>query len=215
MKLDNILEEAKILGSGYYSRVYEREKDPHMVVKATNPTREDGEIMHLDASYIYARELHRTKVWEKNPHFPRIYRFILRKRYSLEWDMDIHYPIVEMERLNEIDKLNKSEVKAMANLYLPREVAEVFHGHPTQITNHLRMLLRRGDVSSIPNKTLREACEYLINLKREYSGWYWNWDLGPANFMFRRTSYGPQLVFTDPLHTDVGSYMDADDFISD
>lgn len=189
------------IGRGISNVVLANKRDPHTII------RHNSNVVHpsIDSSNVYYNWLAKSKVFNENPFFPRIYEKVTvsdRSGRKL-----IKY---EIEKLSPIEILDIAAMRGLTNRLFDQ----------TTITRILRFTASRsswadmddeeraliillncledvffGNPSSDENlndamKTIKELSE-----QNPVTGS----DLHRGNVMVRLTPHGPQLVLTDPI----------------
>lgn len=189
------------LGRGMSNVVLANKRDPHTVI------RHNSNVMHpsIDSSNGYYNWLAKSKAFNENPFFPRIYEKVTISDKSGR--KLIKY---EIEKLSSIEILDIAAVRGMTNNLFDQ----------TTITRILRFAAARkwwsdiddeeraliillncledvffGNPSS--NENLNDAMKTIRELSEQNP--VTGSDLHRGNVMVRLTPHGPQLVLTDPI----------------
>lgn len=183
------------LGTGSFASTYTNpNRTPHDVRKASKQM----ERQHIDGFYFYIRALENNPD-NTNPYFPRfreitIYtdKFIVANQEDSQQDK-ITYS-VQMERLYRLIDISESEYNAILYRILGPDISD-------NTSIELNDMVRRVIVSgrkhyNIIDEDFYRATKFISKVAENSNVWL---DVHNENIMFRRTSYGPQLVITDPL----------------
>lgn len=180
---------------GHFSFVKPDEDDPHMIRKYHRR----ADIID-DAFNYYVEELRKRKLWNKNIHFPRIYNTNIHQGYK-DW---------EIEKLIKLSDASKTEYRALIKRYFSGEDVDAGLYRATDKMNYMQIFLNfivryTGDGDGdgdegfqVVDEELKKALNILVEIKRNVPE-ITHFDWGLDNIMFRRTSVGLQVVFTDPF----------------
>lgn len=177
--------------TGYFSFVKPDEEDPHMIRKYHR--RPDDEE---DAFDYYVEELRKRKLWNKNIHFPRIYNTNVHQGYK-DWTI---------EKLINTDDVSNTEYRALIKRYFSGANVDSGLIAAASTKEYIPLLLRfirkytsyEAESFEVEDEELSKALDILRDMVidvPEIDDFDWGFD----NIMFRRTSVGLQLVFTDPF----------------
>ena len=192
----------KKLGSGAFSTAYQDKDNPHDVMKGSK------QQVVPDGYQIFFTALEENPEMQSNPYFPR-FRNI--SRYASKDHRSSSY-MVKVETLEPLQKLTKKELSALLRRILDEDgikqvmdrmkdlesyswftaypyhyvtqLAEIMVNHPKKFSKH------------VIDKDFLEAIQFIIQVATD---WEYHTDLHEGNIMLRRTPYGVQLVFNDPL----------------
>ena len=193
--------DVKHLGSGSFASTYSNpKKTPHEVRKVSQSAVSE----EIDGFYFYMLELAKHPD-NTNPYFPRfnaikIYKTPEKKADGVRWGEaeKITYS-AQMEKLYNMPDLSPDESNAIMFKILGVNTDE---SNPSKdsswlkIVNNISDLITHNDNSHIKDKELLNAAKFIQSVQRKHN---LKFDVHWNNVMFRRTSYGPQIVITDPL----------------
>jgi hypothetical protein len=185
----------KILGSGIEAVVYS-EKDNPNVIKAlgtyVDSIKDIPYIQYILLSFKYSKE---------NPYFPKVYDI---KKYKMK-DDGISVPYIfsfKIEPLIHIQKLNIKDQHSLWEKMFNDSIPEGEHTIEYHISNRVRILAEHGGTAKyVKDKNLSKATQLIHKIVQKDDSVYV--DIHYNNIMARRTPYGPQLVITDPLTTQI------------
>lgn len=185
------------LGKGHFSAAYDHKNDPHMVNKISH----DRSFGDIDLYWQYVDRIIESGVWKSNPHFPRFYSI---KKYNTKSGETLYKGT--MEKLISYKEIEPELLKS----YIENNLFKIYindselegHSNSDAVLIYLEelcdnLLSLRGNYSPIKNKKLIEALEFIDSSCKKLK--YCFLDIKPDNIMFRRTNYGIDIVFTDPL----------------
>lgn len=192
----------KKLGSGAFSTAYQDKDNPHDVMKGSK------QQVVPDGFQVFFTALEENPDMQSNPYFPR-FRNI--SRYTSKDHRSGSY-MVRVEKLEPLEKLTKKEMPAILRRILDQDgidqvmermkgmdslswfsaqpyhyitsLAEIMVNHPKRFSKH------------VIDKDFLEAMQFITQVAAD---WEYYTDLHEGNIMLRRTPYGVQLVFNDPL----------------
>lgn len=180
----------KKIGNGLYYTALNT-KDPHMIKKVSNTS-----IQH-DAYYEFITYIIENKL-QDNPHFPRIYNV---KKIQNKYNQSVYS--FEIEKLIPLKSISDDELLSWLhnNIHNNFYVENYKYKHSdiiNIITETVSIAIEYVDKADkiILDQTLINACKILNKIENELN---LSFDLHDGNFMFRRTSFGLQLVITDPF----------------
>lgn len=199
------------IGSGFYGAVYpntQSSSGQETALKVTSFHEDDPE---LDGYFAYISKLKKFIDRYHNPYLPQIHDVKIVNPSSKK-----PYLEVDMEKLVPLNSLNINDFvllleKILQHKFQSTEQLDSFvlgdpdfgptdkHDIAVKIVRLASMTMRDPNYQSmgirIQDKNMLDALRIIANLiKKGYKD-----DLHPGNLMARRTKYGPQLVFTDPL----------------
>jgi hypothetical protein len=189
--------------SGAYAAVYLKKNDPHQVIKTSikpvdmtyygKKRPANHADLGYDGYYHYIKLLIESRIYEKNPFFPRIYN--VHEKID---ERGLSFFNFEMEKLIEFNKepapLIWNYFTQIADMEQSGLDEKYFMEDRIYWENAARLLrLIRGNSLLIKNQMLKNAISFIIENKNNF-----NLDIGQANIMWRRGKYGLQLVITDP-----------------
>lgn len=179
--------------TGFFSRVADDKKDPHMVVKSTiKPQYSDG-------YHYYIKQLIEKDLIDTNIHFPRIYNVkrIEDKNgynvYKYQMEKLVKFLVLDIDLQKAVLENNFNYDKGKVELEIEQYGAK---GIAIQVADMLDEGAR-GKTSVIKSSSLMEALKVLNMIKEENS--MLTLDIHISNFMVRMTPSGPQIVLTDPF----------------
>ena len=169
--------------SGSYARGEEDERDPHMFNKKSYfPSNLDK-----DAYYQYIKKI--GPYISGNPYLPRVYIIKLIKH------KDGHIkPEYKMEKLEGWENFDTDEIYAMSKRMFGPGNGCI---RPSTIMNYCMRIFEGIINTNGMDDKLIDALNLIYevkNLNRDFHE-----DFSDDNVMLRRTKYGPQMVFIDPL----------------
>lgn len=196
----------KELGAGTQSSVKDHPNDPHMVKKHNIRPYPDTLGKQTDGFNQFINYLIEHDLLD-NVHFPKVYDI---KEIVDQDDRKIY--TYTMEKLVPSMSLYRDEIDAFCEKIFTPELAERFFTDASMLgrseeTYKYRMFdlftqefdeaLNYGRITDIQDESLRDAFVtlHMISLRLKKSS-----DLHNGNFMWRRSSTGVQIVFTDPFH---------------
>jgi len=178
----------KEIGSGIYSSVYDNPADPHTVKKTQSYASSDPFLEYVEL-------IIKHKLWE-NPHFPRIYG---TKYFNFKGGL--RRGQWKIERLHKIHTLNLEESKGLVERYFGVETESKY-----TLIRLLGDLENKKTIENIKDETFKQAAIKIHSLIDDLPRVSFDstvpragLDLHGDNFMIRRTSVGPQVVFMDPF----------------
>lgn len=176
------------IGSGAFSKVHKSRSDPHMVNKVGRGINQEDPAYSsdVDGYWTFVNFVHKNELYKHNPHFPRIYKV----NYSTYQ--------AQMEKLFSFYDLDEKILTAYHDMVLGESDSnELISDRDTLLITELARAISTGQSSHIKLKSLLKAAQYLHQLLVENENL--GLDLHRANVMYRRTSKGIDLVFTDPF----------------
>lgn len=188
------------IDSGKYSTV-KNDNDPHMIKKSSKRARTDLES--IDPYWTFIKKLVDSGIASRNPYFPRIYNIT-----SLKGADEKEIRRAKMEKLLSYADLHDADVPLLkiiserinANLNdlddLDVEIDPV-GAYISIISDKIDNLLRNYGINELNDDSLIEAIYFIRNMIKENH--FMVIDMHTENIMFRRGSYGLQLVITDPV----------------
>jgi hypothetical protein len=202
MKSDELSGNSRYQGS--YGSVRLHKKDPHLVRKRGIKPRA---LLASDGYYAFITDL--VEYYKRNgpnPYLPRIYNI-----HHVEDSKGRKIYTADIERLFELDSLNMKELEALFSRVFNQEYRRTQAPEEDQMADILKIMIdamkkavEHGDFEYhyYPNRPLVISDEQLIKalkfIKSVANEGYWL-DIRAPNIMIRRTPYGAQLVFTDPI----------------
>lgn len=159
-----------------------------------------------DAYYVYIKTIVDHKLAQENPYFPKVYKF---KTLNIKNNTDRRsrsYDI-QLEKLIEFDELKTKEALTLLEKILDDEGIKYFHNnygilksnsyHQKNIRDIILFILNCIATNVyVKDKYAKDAMSLINDLRNAYG---FILDLSEWNVMFRRSSYGIQMVITDPL----------------
>lgn len=206
------------LGSGYYAVVYEKPDNPENTVTKVGKfdLKKDYDGEYSDSYVNFIMELQKNPRAADNPFFPQVYqiKFYNQKdqlmKYSAEleklkpFDEDKYYDTDSVEKaMNHLENEPQSSfteviraLKRIAKFNTEEFFSETLDafgeiGISSVLTHFLTNFVQ---YRVYPPKTPQAADA--VKIIHQLPG---NFDLHSRNVMYRRSPYGLQLVFTDPL----------------
>jgi hypothetical protein len=208
------------IGSGYYAVVFEKPENPENTVTKTGKgtVRRDAYGEFTDAYVDFVMNLQKNPRAQDNPFFPQVYEI---KFYPDEEEKGSFRYSMELEKLKPFKSYDYYETTVL------KKALEHLENEPmSQFTQFVGMLKRIAKFDT--EELFRETLESYGGIEFEYVLTHFlqnfvelrvyppktpqaadavkiihqsggNFDLHARNVMYRRTPYGPQLVFTDPL----------------
>lgn len=182
-------------GYGKFSKAGPDTEDPLIFAKDMH----EPLALDRDAYYNYVKAA--SPFMKSNPYFPRVYKITVHKdklgqtkpSYNLE---KLHPSIVnpegDIERISHEQQVQALDAVADRMFNKPLE----FNGSKGDLGKYLEKLVTSGDYSNIKDSKLQQALELMASVREKGN---FRWDLRSENIAFRLTSFGPQLVFMDPL----------------
>lgn len=191
------------VGGGTYADVYDNPHDTHSVIKVARPA--SGELKK-DGYFGFIQHVMKMD----NPYFPKADELTQYTSKAGE-----PFFTVKMEKLSSLGELRTDEVQAVWSRILGRAVPDE---EVVSLTKQMVPPARRRDAGDqvwicgiadflenctedghyldmVQDPELRKA----INVLALFMHHGFINDMHEHNIMFRRTPYGPQLVFTDPF----------------
>lgn len=209
--IGKIKEPKNVLGKGTASVVFNDKNDPHMVNKKShevnfNKGSEGFSMGRYDGFRDYAKFIIDNKLADKNPWFPRIYEM---KNFS-HTDSGQNVQKYKIEKLIGLQNLTQQEIDFLYKKLFSIETDDD-HDYSNKmedleiLVNYISIGFTRGESYleyardiTIEDNTLSQAIDYVMKFKNQYKISLDDWTLD--NLMFRRTSYGPQIVIVDPVY---------------
>jgi hypothetical protein len=181
--------QGKLLGSGRFATAHSIQKDIRSVVKiaAVYPDLED------DGYYGYLKEIIKM---QDNPYVPQILEIV----EVTSKDQNVNpYLIVNLEQLHDFDSCSKNNIEFILTKmlgYVPTETNKQINSYKNRIIDIIDNYCETGKDKNfkIIDEQLLEVLNAIYDIHSYYSV-----DIHSGNIMVRKTSYGPQLVITDPL----------------
>jgi hypothetical protein len=187
------------VGTGTYSSVSAKKNDPFLVRKTSDTFQgPQYDAKEQDGYWTYIEGIVKNPELKDNPFFPRVYNIktIKDPRGKAIYRADIE----KLEPLTSLDKslviryfasiLNKEKTKE----YLEKHRVRSQDGIIAECVYLIDKSASEGNYDFINNAQLAEALQYIHSLSNKFGV-----DIHSENIMFRRGSYGLQLVITDPL----------------
>lgn len=177
--------------SGNFSAVKDDSKDPHMIKKFSKRGRSDeDEGFKAFVMFLY------NNGFDGNIHMPRVYDIkTITGRDGITIDS------YRMEKLISLRSVSREELVAYAEMMSDKiDVADDVDTDfiPEEIAYFLKAAIAGRTQSKM--ESLNEACNIVARAERATGA---TLDLTTNNIMFRRTSQGLQLVFSDPLYMNI------------
>ena len=170
------------LKSGAYGKIYRNKDDPHQITKVPHVATES------DAYYTFIEYVTKTGIAKTNSHFPRVYDIKTwtdaydRFKYKIKMEALKHYSEIE-------DEIQESMLRRYCGISDPNDPFGT-------LADIIKTAIRFNDYSTIKDKKLIEACEFVsafLTINDNYI-----LDIHGGNLMIRLSPY-PQLVFVDPV----------------
>lgn len=196
----------KELAHGYFGAVLST-KDPHMVAKISSgyPT-----MLERDGYFRYISWVVSHHLAEENTYFPRVYDMTVidtqqdtgRGHYNIKleklltvWECEPEELIALVKRIVNLEIYGETSTGESLDveMYGPGGIREHVEGY---ISDAVRGYVRYNETKRIKDFMLKDAITQILAMISE-SGL--KEDFYKRNWMFRRTSVGLQLVFTDPV----------------
>lgn len=186
-------------GSGAFASTYQHQDRPHDVTKITKP------MEFPDGYQKYLRMLlqHEDK---DNPYFPKI-RDVKERRRG-----EANTMAIRMEALKHIQTLSHKEANTILDKWLGKNKERVLANSPGRWVNGIPKMTSDEFYGRALVKVLRDLFNYYegdVEDKNLQKAMKWikytvatdgvELDIGDNNVMVRRTPYGAQIVFTDPV----------------
>lgn len=186
----------KQIGSGYFATAHSHKDEPGTVRKVVKGTI-DG-LKH-DAYFKYLIMLAKKGRMEENPYFPKVYNIEL---YRTRTGRFVY--AVDMERLHHLDSTSPEDLTALKK--------RMFHSAADTFQQRLRIkeqtprnqiifLINDVLVGRLPETLIKDS--YLRHaiklLKQMVTTKGTEPDIHDENIMLRKSPFGSQLVFSDPL----------------
>lgn len=180
-------DDGEVIGSGVFADVHDNAKDDHMVNKRLKNTDDP------DPYDEYVEFLVNTKVWQSNPHFPRIYITSGTGDYTME--KLVPYKDIEIDMLKAFWDANFEGKPPYNDTPATDEKLELRAKY--EIAKHIASRMHNDKHrETIIQPQLKEAVRIVVDLCDEMG---FRLDIHADNFMFRRLPHGIQLVITDPF----------------
>lgn len=176
---------------GWFSRVHG--KDPHTIDKFNVRDLPANPDAAQDGFWIWANAIMENKLFEKNPHFPRIYEETAYRGKEREKRR------YKMERLFTPDEFSREQLETMMEQYLTeRGLSEIknFADTANDAWELFCGMIERTSPKSISSKQLLAAAEVAYELSQKHG---YNVDIHDNNVMLRKTQFGIIPVISDPL----------------
>lgn len=183
------------IGRGFFSTVY-NDRDEHMVQKISHNSK------YHDNYWDYADALIKTKIWESNPHFPRIYSI---KKFV--HGTETHYKGTMEKLINSRDCSSEELYACYENLiymkspnFYHRLIMDDKNDFLFHVSQVISSAVKSDNYTEITDSVFKEALQWInvtfedLNSKHNIAI-----DMHQGNFMYRRTKYGIQLVLSDPI----------------
>lgn len=186
-----------------FSDVYQ-DDDEHMVKKAHRRHERVDEV--IDGFSYYAKIIAEKKLWDMI-HFPRVYK--IREEHNNGEQRRFTW---QLERLYPLNTLTTDEIRSLQDRYFVYDPHEM---RPSPFSLSILVNKNLGPTNAeklIKDDNFKECVSILRNMRKvikemaEQDGWDVNdvvFDMHTENIMYRRTSVGPQLVFSDPFTIDI------------
>lgn len=146
-----------------------------------------------DAYFTYVKTIVDNKLFESNPYFPRIYAINTIKdkntgeeRYS-----------INMEKLITLDSISDESLDIIYQRIFGVPIEKSVFTHSTRLSIDLLDTVENNNLSIIKDQYCKEALQLIKSIKENNARFIY--DIHDNNIMIRKTNFGDQLVFTDPL----------------
>lgn len=197
------------LGSGYFGKVYDQPEGELGIGTAKKISRFDQDKPTLDGYYAYINRLMSLKDQNDNPYLPQVYNanVVKPKRGAPYFELD-------MEKLSKWQDLDEDELLMIFSKALDVQLNSVEEfrqlvGRKSipfkdiiieELLRYMTKTLSDPNYKDIKGNSIKDPqLIEAINIIRYLEKTGYGEDLHAGNIMVRRTKYGPQLVFTDPL----------------
>lgn len=197
-------DKVKVLGAGAFGSAIQNQSSPTVmkVSRGTNNLDNDG-------YYQYVSRLGKHDAMASNPYFPKIYKIKVFANSGEQPADNQHkrmkyFYFVEMERLDPLSKSSEEEIlyfyeKIAGRRPSERAIAQLHRDKNLFVNDYLNEVighLAQRVPANVDDPLMRQALLFIKNIIRDGHG---RFDLHYGNIMVRRTSVGPQLVFSDPM----------------
>ncbi len=168
--------------------------DPHIVNKKSL-------TYWIDGGDAYALELVKTKKFNENPYFPRIYNLttVVDNRGQVKVNIDMErlqkFQIFDTETIIQYMKniIDISKLKHCLNSELASNKNVILHKFSLNVNSYIE---NGGPLDFIKDPMLINALQFIRNLSVKY---HLIDDFHPENIMVRIGGAGIQMVLADPL----------------